>query len=191
MCHRTLTSKAENRAAERRSNLKTQLSNTGHVSVTGGLTKDEGVPWCHCSCDLRPLQRLKQLKQSVSNLRPYVTSTTLKIDRTILLVTMLPTCRRLGSSSRWPRTLAWPHPGTSANSRCYYGKSDCSFSLVIKLSKLSSPLYMNTTFKDVFDAEFEEQRDIPAAINTRWNLTLDEMKWSQFSDVIHWSSVTF
>nr|XP_061819535.1 uncharacterized protein LOC133608356 [Nerophis lumbriciformis] len=38
-----------------------------------------------------------------------------------------------------------------------------------KLSKLSSLLHTSTTFKDVFDAEFGEQKGIPAAVNTRWN----------------------
>ncbi len=41
-----------------------------------------------------------------------------------------------------------------------------------KLSKLSSLLHTSTTFKDVFDSEFGEQKGIPAAVNTRWNSTL-------------------
>ncbi|XP_050923036.1 zinc finger BED domain-containing protein 4-like [Lates calcarifer] len=45
-----------------------------------------------------------------------------------------------------------------------------------KLSKLSSLLHTSTTFKDVFDAEFGEQKGIPAAVNTRWNLTLRQVK---------------
>ena len=38
-----------------------------------------------------------------------------------------------------------------------------------KLPKLSSLLYTSTTFKDAFEAEFGEQKGIPAAVNTRWN----------------------
>ncbi|XP_061884651.1 zinc finger BED domain-containing protein 4-like [Entelurus aequoreus] len=45
-----------------------------------------------------------------------------------------------------------------------------------KLSKLSSLLHTSTTFKDVFDAEFGEQKGIPAAVNTRWNSTLRQAK---------------
>ncbi|CAJ1074294.1 uncharacterized protein LOC117545812 [Xyrichtys novacula] len=45
-----------------------------------------------------------------------------------------------------------------------------------KLSKLSSLLHTSSTFKDVFNAEFGEQRGIPAAVNTRWNSTLRQVK---------------
>ncbi|XP_029907285.1 zinc finger BED domain-containing protein 4-like [Myripristis murdjan] len=45
-----------------------------------------------------------------------------------------------------------------------------------KLSKLSSLLHTSTTFKDVFDTEFGEQKGIPAAVNTRWNSTLRQVK---------------
>nr|XP_061840893.1 zinc finger BED domain-containing protein 4-like isoform X2 [Nerophis lumbriciformis] len=44
------------------------------------------------------------------------------------------------------------------------------------LSKLSSLLHTSTTFKDMFDAEFGEQKGIPAAVNTRWNSTLRQVK---------------
>ncbi|KAF3851504.1 hypothetical protein F7725_013276, partial [Dissostichus mawsoni] len=49
-------------------------------------------------------------------------------------------------------------------------------SSLAKLSKLSSLLHTSTTFKDVFDAEFGEQRSIPAAVTTRWNSTLRQVK---------------
>ncbi|KAJ4926019.1 hypothetical protein JOQ06_008204 [Pogonophryne albipinna] len=49
-------------------------------------------------------------------------------------------------------------------------------SSLAKLSKLSSLLHTSTTFKDVFDAEFGEQRGIPAAVTTRWNSTLRQVK---------------
>ncbi|XP_035478434.1 zinc finger BED domain-containing protein 4-like [Scophthalmus maximus] len=45
-----------------------------------------------------------------------------------------------------------------------------------KLSKLSSLLHTSTIFKDVFDAECGEQKGIPAAVNTRWNSTLRQVK---------------
>ncbi|KAI7789863.1 hypothetical protein IRJ41_023943 [Triplophysa rosa] len=45
-----------------------------------------------------------------------------------------------------------------------------------KLSKLSSLLHTSTMFKDVFDSEFGEQKGIPAAVNTRWNSTLRQVK---------------
>ncbi|XP_039864476.1 zinc finger BED domain-containing protein 4-like [Simochromis diagramma] len=45
-----------------------------------------------------------------------------------------------------------------------------------KLSKLSSLLHTSTTFKDVFEAEFGEQKWIPAAVITRWNSTLRQVK---------------
>uniref|UniRef100_A0A8C7SEE1 HAT C-terminal dimerisation domain-containing protein n=1 Tax=Oncorhynchus mykiss TaxID=8022 RepID=A0A8C7SEE1_ONCMY len=44
-----------------------------------------------------------------------------------------------------------------------------------KLSKISSLLHTSTTFKEVFEAEFGE-RGIPAAVNTRWNSTLRQVK---------------
>ncbi|XP_058502633.1 uncharacterized protein LOC131470676 [Solea solea] len=45
-----------------------------------------------------------------------------------------------------------------------------------KLSKLSSLLHTSTTFKDVFDNAFVEQKGVPAAVNTRWNSTLRQVK---------------
>lgn len=45
-----------------------------------------------------------------------------------------------------------------------------------KLAKLNSLLHTSTTFKNVFDAEFGEQKSIPAAVNTRWNSTLRQVK---------------
>ncbi|TRY64836.1 hypothetical protein DNTS_022242 [Danionella cerebrum] len=45
-----------------------------------------------------------------------------------------------------------------------------------KLSKLSSLLHTSTTFKDLFDDEFGEQKGIPAAVKTRWNSTLRQVK---------------
>lgn len=35
-----------------------------------------------------------------------------------------------------------------------------------KLSKLSSPLYLSTPIKNMFDGEFGEEKSIPAAVNT-------------------------
>lgn len=43
VCHRTLTSKVENLADDRRLRLKTQLSNTDHVSVTVDIWSDTGM----------------------------------------------------------------------------------------------------------------------------------------------------
>ncbi|KAF3840335.1 hypothetical protein F7725_019052, partial [Dissostichus mawsoni] len=51
-----------------------------------------------------------------------------------------------------------------------------TISSLAKLSKLSSLLHTSTHFKDVFDAEFGEQRGIPAAVTTRWNSTLRQVK---------------
>ncbi|KAK5603973.1 hypothetical protein CRENBAI_025215 [Crenichthys baileyi] len=45
-----------------------------------------------------------------------------------------------------------------------------------KLSKLSSLMHTNMTFKDVFEAEFGEQKGSPAAVITRWNSTLRQVK---------------
>ncbi|TRY56530.1 hypothetical protein DNTS_005417 [Danionella cerebrum] len=45
-----------------------------------------------------------------------------------------------------------------------------------KLSKLSSLLHTSTKFKDLFDDEFGEQKGIPAAVKTRWNSTLRQVK---------------
>ncbi|XP_016114748.1 uncharacterized protein [Sinocyclocheilus grahami] len=44
-----------------------------------------------------------------------------------------------------------------------------------KLSKISSLLHTSTTFKEVFQSEFGE-KSIPAAVNTRWNSTLRQVK---------------
>ncbi|XP_078028258.1 uncharacterized protein LOC144464617 [Epinephelus lanceolatus] len=46
----------------------------------------------------------------------------------------------------------------------------------LKDSKLSSLLHTSTIFKDAFDAKFGEQKGIPAAVNTRWNSTLRQVK---------------
>ena len=45
-----------------------------------------------------------------------------------------------------------------------------------KLSKLSSLLHTSPSFKDVLDGEFGEEKGIPAAVNTRWNLTLRQVQ---------------
>ncbi|GLD65627.1 zinc finger BED domain-containing protein 4-like protein [Lates japonicus] len=63
-----------------------------------------------------------------------------------------------------------PHP---------VGCCSCQYFVTVQLfvlSKLSSLLHTSTTFKDVFDAEFGEQKGIPAAVNTRWNSTLRQVK---------------
>lgn len=48
-------------------------------------------------------------------------------------------------------------------------------SVLAKCSKLSSLLHTSTTFKDAFEEKFKE-RGIPAAVNTRWNSTLRQIK---------------
>ncbi|XP_056432241.1 uncharacterized protein LOC130370519 [Gadus chalcogrammus] len=49
-------------------------------------------------------------------------------------------------------------------------------SFSFQVIKTCSLLHTSTTFKDVFDSEFGEQKGIPAAVNTRWNSTLRQVK---------------
>lgn len=99
VCRRTLTSKVENLATERRSKLKTQLSNTDYVSVTVDIWSDRkmrGFLGVTVHCMEKDEERTASKahtrpKESESNLRPYVVSTALKINWTTSLVTMLPT----------------------------------------------------------------------------------------------------
>lgn len=94
--------------------------------------------------------------------------------------------------------MAWLNPRRPANRQCCYGKETapavfCTHTLQLvvgdclketkaacpslsKLSKLSSLLHTSTTFKDIFDGEFGEHRGIPAAVSTRWNSTLRQVK---------------
>lgn len=44
------------------------------------------------------------------------------------------------------------------------------------LSKLSSLLHTSTTLKEQFEAAYGERNGIPAAVNTRWNSTLRQVK---------------
>ena len=96
----TLTSKVENLATERSSKLKTQLSNTD-VSVTVDICSNRKmIPWCHCAT-VKYGDRI-QLKSNLfscdrfkgphtaeiicKQMRPYVTSTALKMLPTISTV---------------------------------------------------------------------------------------------------------
>lgn len=45
-----------------------------------------------------------------------------------------------------------------------------------KLTKISSLLHTSSTFKDAFEAEFGDRGGIPAAIKTRWNSQLRQVK---------------
>lgn len=56
------------------------------------------------------------------------------------------------------------------------GLKETAFPSLSKLSKLSSWLHTSTTFKNIFDGEFREHRGIPAAVGTRWNSTLQQVK---------------
>ncbi|XP_035802212.1 uncharacterized protein LOC118470004 [Amphiprion ocellaris] len=69
-----------------------------------------------------------------------------------------------------------------------------------KLSKLSSLLHTSTTFKEEFEAAYGERNSIPAAVNTRWNLTLrqvqaalrcDHLKLSSYQEKVGHRELTF
>lgn len=127
-------------------------------------------------------------------------NTTLKLNWTTLLVTVLLTCEKhslcassLNKRMMMTEIILMTLSSGVTNSRCCYGKetalvvfcanssaggvrwfeknkSGISISFS-KLSKLSSLLHTSTTFNYVFYAEFGEQKGIPAAVNIRWSNT--------------------
>lgn len=229
VCRRTLTSKAENLAAERRSKLKTQLSNTNHVSVTVDIWSDRkmrgflGVT-VHCmekdaeriqlksnllACDRfkgshtaeRICEQFEAIcdEYNIKDKLDYIISDNAANMRKAFTV-CFPTEQEdevhdddhLDDPELW-NDLTLEDQQTVDAAMAKKQRLQCfahTLQLVVgdglketkvmtpslsKLSKLSSLLHTSTTFKDVFEAEFGE-RGIPAAVNTRWNSTLRQVK---------------
>ncbi|KAI7808688.1 hypothetical protein IRJ41_011592 [Triplophysa rosa] len=225
VCHRTLTSKTENLAEERRSKLKTQLSKIDHVSVTVDIWSDRKmrgflgvtVHWIE-----KEAERI-QLKTNLLACNRFKGSHTAERicdqfeeicdeynikDKLDYIITDNAANMRKAFSVCFPSEqeddddrdhlddpelwcdLTLEDQQTVDAAMAKKQRLHCfahTLQLVVKetkmacpslskLSKLSSLLHTSTTFKDVFDSEFGEQKGIPAAVNTRWNSTLRQVK---------------
>lgn len=230
VCRRTLTSKTEKLAEERRSKLKTQLSNTDHVSVTVDIWSDRKmrgflgvtVHWIE-----KEAERI-QLKSNLLSCERFKGSHTAeKIcdqfeaicdeynikDKLDYIITDNAANMRKAFTVCFPSEqedddvdgdhlddpelwcdLTLEDQLTVDAALAKKQRLQCfahTLQLVVgdglketkmvspslsKLSKLSSLLHTSTTFKDAFDAEFGEQKGISAAVNTRWNSTLRQVK---------------
>lgn len=230
VCRRTLTTKTESLAEERRSKLKTQLSNTDYVSVTVDIWSDRkmreflGVT-VHCM--ERDAERV-QLKTNLLACNRFKGSHTAericdqfeaicdeynikaKLDYIIsdnaanmrkAFTVCFPSEQEedddagdnLDDPELW-HDLTLEDQQTVDAAMAKKQRLQCfahTLQLVVgdglketkvacpslsKLSKLSSLLHTSTTFKDIFDGEFGEHRGIPAAVSTRWNSTLRQVK---------------
>ncbi|XP_038823451.1 uncharacterized protein LOC120023496 [Salvelinus namaycush] len=197
VCRRTLTSKVENLATKRRSKLKTQLSNTDHVSVTVDIWSDRkmrgflGVT-VHCmEKDGERLQLKSNLLACDRFKGPHMAERICEQFEAI--------CDEVHDEDHLDDPELWndltPEDQQIVDAAIGTTKQrlQCfahTLQLVVgdglketkvmtpslsKLSKISSLLHTNTTLKEVFEAEFGE-RGIPAAVNTRWNSTLRQVK---------------
>uniref|UniRef100_A0A4W5K373 HAT C-terminal dimerisation domain-containing protein n=1 Tax=Hucho hucho TaxID=62062 RepID=A0A4W5K373_9TELE len=228
VCRRTLTSKVENLATERRSKLKTQLSNTDHVSVTVDIWSDRkmrgflGVT-VHCmekdgeriqlksnllACDCfkgphiaeRICEQFEAIcgEYSIKDKLDYIISDNAANMRKAFTVCFpieqeeVHDEDHLDDPELW-NDLTLEDQQTVDAAIAKKQRLQCfahTLQLVVgdglketkvmtpslsKLSKISSLLHTSTTFKEVFEAEFGE-RGIPAAVNTRWNSTLRQVK---------------
>ena len=231
MCRRTLTSKTENLAEERRSRLKTQLSNTDHVSVTVDIWSDRKmrgflgvtVHWIEkeperlqLKTNLLACNRFKGShtaericdqfeaicdEYNIKDKLDYIISDNAANMRKAFSVCFLSEQEDDDDNDRdylddpelWC-DLTLEDQQTVDAAMAKKQRLQCfahTLQLVVgdglketkvvcptlsKLSKLSSLLHTSTTFKDVFDSEFGEQKGIPAAVNTRWNSTLKQVR---------------
>ena len=228
VCRRTLTSKTESLAGERRSRLKTQLSNTEHVSVTVEIWSDRKmrgflgitVHWIEreteriqLKTNLLTISRFKGShtaericdqfeaicdEYSIKDKLDYIISDNAANMRKAFTV-CFPSEQEdddgdhLDDPDLWC-DLTLEEQQTVDAAMAKKQRLQCfahTLQLVVgdglketkvacpslsKLSKLSSLLHTSTTFKDVFDSEFGEQKGTPAAVNTRWNSTLRQIK---------------
>uniref|UniRef100_A0AAY3ZWF3 HAT C-terminal dimerisation domain-containing protein n=1 Tax=Denticeps clupeoides TaxID=299321 RepID=A0AAY3ZWF3_9TELE len=229
VCCRTLTSKTQNLAEERRSKLKSQLSNTDHVSVTVDIWSDRKmrgflgvtVHWIkkeaeriQLKSNLLACERFKGShtaericdqfesicdEYNIKDKLDYIISDNAANMRKAFTV-CFPSEQdddddgdHLDDPELWC-DLTLEDQQTVDVAMAKKLRLQCfahTLQLVVgdglketkmvspslsKLSKLSSLLHTSTTFKDVFDAEFGKQKSIPAAVNTRWNSTLRQVK---------------
>lgn len=230
VCRRTLTTKTESLAEERRSKLKTQLSNTDYVSVTVDIWSDRkmrGFLGVTVHCMERDAERV-QLKTNLLACNRFKGSHTAericdqfeaicdeynikaKLDYIIsdnaanmrkAFTVCFPSEQEedddagdnLDDPELW-HDLTLEDQQTVDAAMAKKQRLQCfahTLQLVVgdglketkaacpslsKLSKLSSLLHTSTTFKDIFDGEFGEHRGIPAAVSTRWNSTLRQVK---------------
>ncbi|TRY76102.1 hypothetical protein DNTS_030158 [Danionella cerebrum] len=224
VCHRTLTAKTESLTEERRLKLKTQLSNTDHVSVTVDIWSDRKkrgflgvtVHWVE-----KDAERI-QLKTNLLACNRFKGSHTAEricdqfeaiCDEYDIKATLDYIISDNAANMRKAFTVCFPSEqeddGDDPELWCDLTLEDqqtvdaamakkqrlqCfahALQLVVgdglketkvvcpslsKLSKLSSLLHTSTTFKDLFEDEFGEQKGIPAAVKTRWNSTLRQVK---------------
>uniref|UniRef100_A0A669DT20 HAT C-terminal dimerisation domain-containing protein n=2 Tax=Oreochromis niloticus TaxID=8128 RepID=A0A669DT20_ORENI len=232
VCRRTIISKTENLAAEKRSMLKTQLSETDHVSVTVDIWSDRRmrgflgitVHWIQRETERMQLKskllafdRFKGLhtgericekfeaicdEYNIKDKLDYIISDNAANMRKAFTV-CFPIEQgeehddddgdHLDDPELW-HDLTLEDQETVGAAMAKTQRLQCfahTLQLVVKdglsetkvaspslskLSKLSSLLHTSTTFKDVFEAEFGEQKAIPAAVITRWNSRLRQVK---------------
>uniref|UniRef100_A0A669D263 HAT C-terminal dimerisation domain-containing protein n=1 Tax=Oreochromis niloticus TaxID=8128 RepID=A0A669D263_ORENI len=231
VCRRTIISKTENLAAEKRSMLKTQLSETDHVSVTVDIWLDRRmrgflgitVHWIQKETERMQLKSKLLAFDSFKGLHTgericekfeaicdeynikdklnYIISDNAANMRKAFTV-CFPTEQgeehdddgdHLDDPELWhnltledQETVGAAMPKTQ-RLQCFahtlqlvvkdgLSETKVASPSLSKLSKLSSLLHTSTTFKDVFEAEFGEQKAIPAAVITRWNSTLRQVK---------------
>uniref|UniRef100_A0A3Q3IBN3 HAT C-terminal dimerisation domain-containing protein n=1 Tax=Monopterus albus TaxID=43700 RepID=A0A3Q3IBN3_MONAL len=230
VCRKTMTSKTEKLAAERRLILKTQLSNTDHVSVTVDIWSDRkmrgflGVTVHWIEKDMERIQLKSKLlgcdrfkgshtgdriceqfeaicdEYNIKEKLDFIISDNAANMRKAFTV-CFPTQDEvhdddgdhLDDPELW-HDLSLEEQETLDAAMAKKQRLQCfahTLQLVVrdglketkvaspalsKLSKLSSLLHTSTTFKDAFEAEFGEQKSIPAVTNTRWNSTMRQVK---------------
>ena len=229
ICRRTLTSRVEVLTAEKHSTLKTQLSNTDHISVTVDIWSDRkmrgflGVTGHYMEKEGETLQLKSSLlacdrfkgphtaericEQFEAICNDYQIKHKLDFiisDNAANMKKAFTVCfpkeqedevhdeDYLDDPEIW-HELSITDQQTVNASMAKQQRLQCfahTLQLVVgdglketkvvttslsKLSKISSLLHTSTSFKDVFEAEFG-QRGIPAAVNTRWNSTLRQVK---------------
>uniref|UniRef100_A0A3B3DBK5 BED-type domain-containing protein n=1 Tax=Oryzias melastigma TaxID=30732 RepID=A0A3B3DBK5_ORYME len=198
VCRRTLTTKIESLAEGRQSKLKTQLSNTDNLSVTVDIWSDRKmreffgvtVHWMEeeeekiqlrtnlLACNRfkgshtseRICDQFEEICDEYSQDEDHLDDPELWCDLNLkdrqTIHAALAKKPRLQSFAHTPQLVV----GDGLK------ETKVAYPTLSKLSKISSLLHTSTTFKDLFDAEFGEQRGIPAAVNTRWNSTLRQVK---------------
>uniref|UniRef100_A0A4W5RNX8 HAT C-terminal dimerisation domain-containing protein n=1 Tax=Hucho hucho TaxID=62062 RepID=A0A4W5RNX8_9TELE len=227
-CRRTLTSKVENLATERRSKLKTQLSNTDHVLVTVDIWSDRkmrgflGVT-VHCmakdgariqlksnllACDRFKGPHTAKIiceqfepicdEYSIKDQLDYIISDNAANMRKAFMVCFPIEQEEVHDEDHLDHPELWNDLtledqqtvdaaiAKKQRLQCFahtlqlvvgdgLKESKVMTPSLLKFSKISSLLHTSTTFKEVFEAEFGK-RGIPAAVNTRWNSTLRQVK---------------
>uniref|UniRef100_A0A3B5R8K2 HAT C-terminal dimerisation domain-containing protein n=1 Tax=Xiphophorus maculatus TaxID=8083 RepID=A0A3B5R8K2_XIPMA len=192
ICHRTMTSKIEDLAAEKHLMLKTQLSQTDHVSVTVDIWSDRKmrgflgitVHWIQ-----KGIERLEVKSKLLAFERFKGSHTGERICEKFEAVSFtvcFPTDQgeepddnhRLDDPELW-HDLPLEDQETVGASWGKKHRLQCFWHLLLFQSYLSSAhnvVHTSTTLKAVFEAEFGERKSITASVITRWNSTVRQVK---------------